>query len=190
METPLELCFKNMDTSPFVEGLIREKVDKLERIFDGITSCHVWIEAPHKQHRKGNHYEIRIEVRVPGTELTVNNNPGDVNAHEEINVAIRDAFNAMERQLKKWKQKVSGEVKVHEGALQGRIAEMDYELGFGQINTTDGRLIYFHKNSVVNGDFLKLNQDDPVELVVQTKESDLGPQASTVRPISSMKFTG
>ena len=93
MEAPLELSFKNMDTSPFVEELIREKVDRLERIFGRITSCHVYVETPHKFHRKGNHYEIRIEVRVPGTELAVNNNPGDVNAHEEINVAIRDAFN-------------------------------------------------------------------------------------------------
>jgi ribosomal subunit interface protein len=190
MEAPLELSFKNMDTSPFVEELIREKVDRLERIFGRITSCHVYVEAPHKFHRKGNHYEIRIEVRVPGTELAVNNNPGDVNAHEEINVAIRDAFNAMERQLKKWKKKASGKVKVHEGALQGRIAEIDYERGFGQISTTDGRLIYFHQNSVVDGEFKELGKDDAVELVVQTKESDVGPQASSVRPISSIKFSG
>lgn len=190
METPLQLSFRNMDRSDFVAGLVQEKVDKLERLYDGVTSCHVYVEAPHKQHRKGNHYDIRIEVRVPGTELTVNSKPGDINAHEDINVAIRDAFRAMERQLKKWKQKISGEVKIHEGALQGQIAEIDHERGFGQIIAADGRLIYFHKNSVVDRDFKDLNERDPVELVVQTKESVIGPQASTVRPISAAKFAG
>ena len=187
METPLELSFRNMDASDFVAGLVREKVEKMERLFDGITSCHVYVEAPHRHQHKGNQYEVRIEVRVPGTELTVNNKPGDVNAHEDINVAVRDAFNAMERQLKRWKQKISGEVKSHPGGLQGRIAEIDRERGFGQIATTDGRLIYFHRNAVVEGDFAALK---PVELVIQTKESEKGPQASTVRPIGPMQFTG
>lgn len=190
METPLELTFRNMDASDFVEGLVRDKVEKMERLFDGITSCHVYVEAPHRHQRKGNHYEVRIEVRVPGTELAVNNKPGDVNAHEDINVAVRDAFNAMERQLKRWKQKISGDVKSHPGELQGRIAEIDHERGFGQISTTDGRLIYFHRNAVVESDFAALKPDDPVELVVQTKESDKGPQASTVRPIGPMQFSG
>lgn len=190
METPLQLSFKNMDPLARIEESIREKVDKLEQVYDSMTSCHVYIEAPHKHHRQGNHYEVRIEVHVPGTNLAVSNKPGDVNAHEDLNVAIRDAFNAMERQLKRRRRKITGEVKMHEGALQGRIAEIDHKQGFGQIIAADGRLIYFHENSVVDGAFKDLNQRDPVELVVQTKESEVGPQASTVRPISEMKFSG
>jgi ribosomal subunit interface protein len=189
METPLELSFVNLDHSDAVGQRVRERVDKLERIFGRVTSCHVFVEVPHKQHRKGNRYEVRVEVRVPGGELAVNNKPGDVNAHEDLNVAIRDAFNAMERQLEKWKQKASGEVKVHDGQLQGRIAEIDHDKGFGQIAASDGRLVYFHRNSVVGGDFADLRQSDPVELVVQSRESEIGPQASTVRPISPARFT-
>jgi ribosomal subunit interface protein len=189
METPLELSFVNLDHSDAVEQRIRERVDKLERFFGRVTSCHVFVEAPHKQHRKGNRFEVRVEVRVPGTELAVTNNPGDVNAHEDLNVAIRDAFNAMERQLRKWKQKLTGEVKAHDGQLQGRIAEIDRERGFGQIAAGDGRLVYFHRNSVI-GEFADLDENDPVELVVQSEESEIGPQASTVRPISPARFTG
>jgi ribosomal subunit interface protein len=190
METPLQLSFRNMEPSNFVAGLVQEKVDKLEQFYDGVTSCHVYVDAPHKQHRKGNYYEVRIEVRVPGTELAVSSKPGDMYAHEDVKVAIRDAFRAMERQLKKWKQKAGGEVKAHEGALQGRIAEIDHERGFGQIIAADGSLIYFHRNSVIDCDFSDLKVRDPVELVVQTKESVIGPQASTVRPIGAMKFVG
>lgn len=188
METPLEISFRNLDHSDFIENLAREKVEKLERLFDGITSCHVYIEAPHKHHRKGNTFEVRLEVRVPGTELAVSKKPGDVNAHEDIHVALRDAFDAMERQLRKYRQKLSRETKTHDGGPQGRVAEIDYERGFGQIGTTDGRLVYFHRNAVVDGDFDQLKAGDPVELVVQAKESDKGPQASTVKPIRPMQY--
>jgi ribosomal subunit interface protein len=190
MEQPLELTFTDMPPSEFVERNIRERVAKLERLFDRITSCHVYVAAPHKRHQKGNHFEIRIEVRVPGTELVVNNQPGDVHAHEDIHVAIRDAFNAMERQLKKHKAKRSGDVKssVASGQLQGQIKEIDHERGFGQIIAADGRLVYFHANSVVDGTFDALAEGDPVLLVVQSDESPTGPQASTVKPISETRF--
>ena len=190
METPLELSFRNLQPSEFVEGLVRERVARLENIHNRITSCHVFVGAPHRRHRKGNQYEITIEVRVPGTELAVNRKPGDVNAHEEINVAIRDAFNAMERRLKHWKRRRGGDVRTHDGGLQGRIAEIDSDRGFGHIAATDGRLVYFHRNSVVGGEFAKLGPGDPVELVVQSDESEVGPQASTVRPLRETQFTG
>lgn len=188
MQTPLEIHFTNMERSDFVEAAVREKAAKLERFFGGITSCHVYIDAPHHHHRKGNHYQVRVELRVPGSDLAVNNKPGNVNAHEDVYVAIRDAFNAVERQLKKWKQKIGGQIKSHEGPLQGRIVEIRPDEGYGRIATNDGRLIYFHKNSVVNEAFPTLNKGVVVELVVQEGESEAGPQASTVRAIGSLKF--
>ncbi len=108
LQTPLEIHFTNMERSDALEGAVRARVERLEQFFDGITSCHVFVDASHLRRRKGNLYEVRIEVRIPGTELAVNNKPGDVNAHEDVHVAIRDAFNAMERQLKKWKQQFRG----------------------------------------------------------------------------------
>lgn len=188
LQTPLEIHFTNMERSDAVEKAARARVERLERLFDGITSCHVFVGASHRRQRKGNLYEVRIEVRVPGTELAVNNKPGDVNAHEDVHVAIRDAFNAMERQLKKWKQQFRGQPKAREAPLQGRIAEIHPAEDYGQIATTDGRLVYFHKNSVIAGGFGELKEGDPVELVVRYGESGKGPQASTVRRISTLQF--
>jgi cold shock CspA family protein len=131
---------------------------------------------------------VRLEVRVPGAELAVTDKPGDITTHADIYSAVRDAFKAMERQLKKWKQKKVGEVKAHEAPLQGRIAELHADKGYGQIAATDGRLVYFHKNSLVSGTFDELAEGDTVELVVQSGESPVGPQASTVRPIGSLEF--
>lgn len=188
MQTPLELSFTNMEPDADLETLVREKVAHLEKLLDRITSCHVYVKAPHQSHRKGNLYGVRIEVRVPGDELFVDSGKGDAPAHEHPQVAIRDAFRAMERQVKKWKQKAAHDVKTHEGPLQGRIAEIDHDKGYGQIIATDHRLVYFHRNSVVDGTFDQLQPRDAVELVVQTGESEIGPQASTVRPIGSLKY--
>lgn len=188
METPLELTFTNMEGSERLEALVREKATRLDKFFDGITSCHVYVKAPHQRHNKGNLHAVRIEVRVPGDELFVDSGKGDAPAHEHPEVAIRDAFSAMERQLKQWKDKIGGDVKTHEGALQGKIVEINHDDGYGQIIATDNRLIYFHRNSVVDGNFEDLQPRDKVELVVQTGESEIGPQASTVRPIGAMKY--
>ena len=104
MQTALEIAFVDTQRSPAVEADVRNRVTKLERLCDRITSCHVFVAAPHQHHRKGNQFEVRIELRVPGTELAVSNQPGDSNAHFDVHVAVRDAFDAMERQLTKWKQ--------------------------------------------------------------------------------------
>ena len=113
MQTPLEIAFVDSATSPAAEARIRERVSRLEKHFGSITSCHVFVAAPHHNHRKGNQFEVRIELRVPGAELAISNKPGDVHAHEDVYVAIRDSFDAMERQLEEWKRRVRGEVKTH-----------------------------------------------------------------------------
>lgn len=107
MQTPLEISFVDTAPSSAVDADVRKRAAKLEQFYDGITSCHVYIAEPHKHHRKGKQFEVRIEIRVPGTELAVSHRPGDDNAHEDIHVTVRDAFDAIERQLKDWKPKVT-----------------------------------------------------------------------------------
>ena len=188
MQTPIEIAFKHVEPSDEIRELIAEKADQLEKFYDGITSCHVYVRAPHQSQRKGNLFEVTIEVRVPGDELVVRHNQNDAPRHEHLEVALRDAFAAMARELKRWKDQASGEVKAHDGPLQGKIVEIHHDKDYGQIIATDNRLIYFHRNSVVDGSFDDLRPRDAVELVVQTKESDIGPQASTVRPIGGLEF--
>ncbi|MEX5728804.1 ribosome-associated translation inhibitor RaiA [Rhodovulum iodosum] len=188
MQVPLELSFTGIDTSDSIKALVQEKVDHLETLFDRITSCHVYIRAPHRSQRQGNLYEITVEVRVPGDELVVHHRQNDAAAHQHLPVAVRHAFAAMEREVKRWKDKAGGDVKVHDGPLQGRIVEIRHDEGFGRIAANDGRLVYFHRNSVVDGRFEDLAPRDTVDLVVQSEESEIGPQASTVRPVGALKY--
>ena len=103
MQVPVEVTFSNTDKSEAVEALIQEKVNKLEKSYHDITSCHVYVDKPHK--RKDQSFEVRLEVRVPGADFAVSGNPGDSGNHADINIAIRDSFKAMEKQLATRKRK-------------------------------------------------------------------------------------
>ncbi|MGE5546927.1 MAG: ribosome hibernation-promoting factor, HPF/YfiA family [Solirubrobacterales bacterium] len=117
MQIPLQITFHGIDHSDAVEERVREKVGKLEQFFDRITSCRVAIEVHHKNtsnlHHKGEPFHIRIDLTVPGTELVVKRDPKDAHVHEDVYVALRDAFQAMERQLKEYVERSRGDVKAH-----------------------------------------------------------------------------
>jgi cold shock CspA family protein len=189
MQTPLELTFNNFAPSAAVEARIRRRVAKLERYFERMTSCHVWVDAVHTSpaptRRRGKtvSYEIRIELRVPGADLAISRKPGDIGAHKNIMVAIRDSFDAMERRLKDHVRKLRGAVKSHRAPLQGRIARLFPDQGYGFVATIDGQEIYFHAHSVIDTPFDALVVGAPVELLVAEGESPDGPQATTLRPI-------
>ena len=188
MSLPLEIALHNMDKSDAVEARVREKSEHLERLDERLTSCRVTIEAPHKSHRKGNIYQVRIQLDVPHGPIVVSHEPGDVHAHKDVYLAIRDAFHAAERQLKEHQQKLRGDVKTHEVPLHGRISGLFPVEDHGFIKTNDGREIYFHRNAVVHASFEDLEVDQTVELVVFTGNSSMGPHASTVKLISPMSY--
>jgi ribosome-associated translation inhibitor RaiA/cold shock CspA family protein len=188
MQTGVEIVFHKMDRSPAVEAKVRERIERLERRFGRLTSFRTTLDAPHRHHSKGIHYAVRLEAHVPSGILTVDREPGDNFAHQDILVAVRDAFDAMERKIKAWADTHTGRPDARAEPLQGRIAELHPDRDFGQIALTDGRLLYFHRHSFVEGDFDKLSEGDTVELAVAEGDSPHGPHASTVRPISSARF--
>ena len=188
MTAPVEIAWHNMDAEKRVANKIEERAARLNKLVDRLTHVRVVIEASHRRHQTGNRYEVRLDVGVPGKTLAIDRKPGDDASHFDIMVAVRDSFDAMERQLRRWNQQHKGRPITHVAPLQGRIAELDANAGSGQIQATDGRLVYFHQNAVVGGSFAALSVGDTVELVVDPGEDAAGAHASTVRPISSTAF--
>ena len=178
MQVPLEITFRNMPPSPAIEVDIRDKAAKLEEFHDRITSARVVVETPHRQHRQGKLFHVRIDVRVPGRELVVSREPAAHHASEDVYVAIRDAFDDAKRQLEDYARETRGDVKTHEGPPEGRIARLYGEDGYGFIETPEGREVYFHRNSIVGSDFDRLRVGDAVRFSEEAGEQ--GPQASTV----------
>jgi len=182
MKIPLQLTFRNMDHSDAVETDIKNHVAKLEQLFpDLIMACRVVVECHHQHHQQGNLFHTRIDITVPGRELLVTREPGQRHSHEEMHVSIRDAFNAARRQLEHHTQKQRGDVKVHQSPAHGHVSELIPMEDFGRIRTDDGREIYFHRNSVINQDFDRLEIGDEVRF--EETRGDLGPQASTVKVV-------
>ena len=118
MQLPLQITFRNIPPSEAVEAKVRERAEKLERITDNIMACRVTIEAPHKHHYKGSTYQVRIDLTVPGNEIVVSRDPGLNHAHENVYVAVRDAFNAVRRQLEDYVRQRQGKVKQHQNPRQ------------------------------------------------------------------------
>ena len=103
MEIPLQITFHELESSDAIETVLQERTQKLAHFYERIQNCRVVIEAPNRHSQKERKvFEIRIDVSVPGSELVVNREPGEHGAHTDIHVAIRDGFNAMERQLKEF----------------------------------------------------------------------------------------
>ena len=178
MQTPLQITFRHMETSEALEANIREKAADLEKVYDNITSCRVVVETHHKHHRQGNLFHIRVDVNVPGSTLVVKREPDQHHAHEDVYVAVRDAFDAMRRQLEDYNRRQRGDIKTHEAPPHGRIIKLTPEENYGLIETSDGREIYFHRNSVTNAGFDALEVGNEVRFVEVA--GDQGPQASTV----------
>ncbi|MGB5540905.1 MAG: ribosome-associated translation inhibitor RaiA [Gammaproteobacteria bacterium] len=182
MQIPLQITFRNMEPSEAVETRVREKVDKLEQFYDSIMSCRVMVEAPHAHHHQGRLFQVRIDLTVPDGELVVSQpHHHKDHSHEDVYVAIRDAFNAMQRQLKSHVDVRRGRVKQHEPIPGGHVISLHPDEDYGNIGTPDGRVIYFHRNSVLNGGFDTLEVGSEVRYAEEAGE--LGPQASSVSPV-------
>ena len=116
MDVPLEIRFHNVASSDAIEARVRERVEKLNHLYDQLVACRVSIEAPHKQHRKGNLITVHIDMSVPGGELVVSrgpHHPQEKYRDPDRYTVLNEAFEAAERQLKDFKRKQRGEVKNH-----------------------------------------------------------------------------
>jgi ribosomal subunit interface protein len=184
MQVPIEVSFRNMEHSAEIEDDVREKAAKLDEFFDRITACRVVVEAPHQHHQSGNIYHVRVYLSVPQHDIVVDRDPGAHHAHEDVHVAIRDAFDAARRQLQDVARKMEGKIKAHEAPPHGRIAkvfpnDLDPAKSYGFIETPDGRELYFHANALLDVEFEKVDVGAEVRFIEE--EGEKGRQATSVQ---------
>jgi ribosomal subunit interface protein len=113
MQIPLEITFHGVPHSEAVEARIREKAEKLEQHCHNITSCRVAVEAEHHHQHHGNLYKVRLDIQVPNRHIVVSRDHHDKQEHQDVYVALRDAFAAASRQLEEYARIQRGEVKQH-----------------------------------------------------------------------------
>ena len=106
---PLELNITSRDFKllPAVEAQIRERVASLDTYYDRISHCEVAVEAPAIHHHdRGRPFVVRVRLTVPGAELVA-----DHQAEQELTQAVREAFDAIRRQLEDHACRLRGAVK-------------------------------------------------------------------------------
>lgn len=174
MQVPLEITENNLSLSQESRNRIEEKAAWLLQYYDRITACHVVAEAQHRHKAKGGSCNVRIELFVPGAVISVTHQSA-----EDIDVAIRDAFDAARRQLEDYARKRRHQVKEHHRQPHGQVIRIFPEKGYGFLEDSDGREIYFHRNSILDGDFERLKIGTEVQFAEE--EGNEGLQATMVK---------
>lgn len=179
MQVPVQVTFRDVPKSEAIDDLVHELAKKLERVCDHIDSCRVAIERPHKHVNNNGEYRVRLDLTVPpGHEVVVTKEGGDGSPHQDVQAILREAFHVAQRRLQKLTEQQREKVKRHpEQEVHAVISKLNGEYGF--ITTTEGREIYFHKNSVVTPGFDGLQIGNGVAFTEEM--GDEGPQASSVR---------
>lgn len=180
MQVAPQIRFRGMDPSPAVEAAIADRLDALARFHGRITACSVVVEAPHRHQHKGKIYQVRIVLKLPGHEIQAGHTHELDHAHEDVYVAVRDAFDAARRQLE---DIVRGDsphrVKTHAERLQGKVDRLVEDDGFGFIAGDDGSEYFFRRESMTSAqDWQKLVPGAPVRFTAH--EGEKGPYASAV----------
>lgn len=187
MQVPLEITFHNIDSSEWVEREIRARVDDLERIYGRLTSCRVRVDQRAKGRVGSIPPVVRIELGIPGrADIAVSHEPEHLQRKfqtPDIRNAIHEAFRIAERQLREIKERREdrSQQPPHEAEREflGQVAELHPERDFGFLINNAGSLLYFHRSSLLNGDFDKLTRGDELHYVEDV--GDTGPIATKVR---------
>ncbi len=95
MDTNLRISFHNLPHSDAVEQEIRQRMAKLEGLFDRIVGCRVVVEAPSRNAGGAAAFAVNIEIAVPGQDIVVKPDPSP-----DMKSAMMQAFDAARRRLK------------------------------------------------------------------------------------------
>lgn len=182
MQVPLQIVFEHVLKSEAIEERVRQEAAKLEQFYPRIMSMRAVIARPQHRHHKGDTFALRLHLKIPNAaDIVISRDPSMSGRHEDIQVAITDAFDAARRQLQDFVKKTQGQVKLHEQGPKGVVTSLIAEGDYGFITSSDGREIYFHKNSVEGDKFYSLSVGQSVRFAESMGEK--GPQATFVHPM-------
>ena len=109
----VQITFRNLDASPAAEDMVRKRAAELEQFSDRLAACRVVIAAAHRHQGRAKTYQVSIDMTVPGGPVVINGEHGDDHTHDDVAIAIRDAFDAARRRLQDHFRRLDGKNKPH-----------------------------------------------------------------------------
>lgn len=91
----LQVTFRSIPDSPAIEYHIEKYYAKVCNAYRKVSSCRVVLDAEQKHRHKGKVFSVRIDITIPGRELVSRKQ------NQNLYVAMRDAFDAIEKLLEK-----------------------------------------------------------------------------------------
>jgi len=180
METPVKIEFQGMEPIESVRSKILNCVSRLEQRCGRITACRVVVKGSSGRHQTGGIYEVNMWLSLPeGRQVAVEHTPQNDERYADLAYSINDSFKRARRQLQDQVHLMQRQTKRHEGSPVATVKRLEGKKGFGFLETSDGREIYFHRNSVLDDQFEKLSTGTRVTFTEEM--GDKGPQASMVK---------
>ena len=93
----------NMELTEAIKDYVQEKIGSLAKYFDGILEARVDIGVTSKHHQKGNIFRAEVNLEVPQKHIL-----RAEAEREDLYVAINEVKEELQRQIKKFKEKMRG----------------------------------------------------------------------------------
>lgn len=173
---PLEIAYENMEPSPAAEERVLRGVRRLERVASDLMGVRVTVGQRNPRQATGNLYDVHLELMLPGPDVVVSRTPSLHHESESLVTALGEAFERARRELVERGAKERGDVKAHEPEQRGEVTDLFPDYGF--IRGSDGRIVYFHRNSVLDAAWEGLEVGTEVRFADEPGQE--GPHASSV----------
>lgn len=111
MTAIISVSFQGMEPSEALRADIERRAQKLQQFAPRLIACHATVSLDEQRHHQGNRYSVRVRATMPGGEFDAGGTPSLDHSHEDAYVAVRDAFDALRRQLEDHVRIQRGEVK-------------------------------------------------------------------------------
>jgi nucleotide-binding universal stress UspA family protein/cold shock CspA family protein/ribosome-associated translation inhibitor RaiA len=184
--TPFEIAYKDVEASPAAERHVLRGIKRLQRVAPDLLGAYVTLAAENRRHVTGDLYDVTIKLTVPGRDVVVSRTPPKHSQDVDLVLAIGEAFEKARNKLLKLHEIERGDVKSHEEMPYGEVTDLFRDHGF--IRASDGRIVYFHRNSVTDGAWDDLEVG--AEVGFRDELGDEGPQATTVTVTRQARSVG
>lgn len=107
-KVPILVHYREMAPLPALDAEVHRRAAKLAQWLPTMKRCEVTVWAEANRRHQGHDYHLTLTAHVPEQTLVVDRRHGT-----QIEVVVRDAFDAMDRRLEDHVRKLRGQIKHH-----------------------------------------------------------------------------